>query len=117
MCSAVRAGSRGASQEAGGCAHLRDVDCPTLRDTRPASPGPGRLQLAAYWRLYLHRLAVLAHDAQELLTGGTEVDVYWHGLYIQTLWVRTNLQGQGVGSALLNHLEAATTARVVPKPD
>lgn len=57
------------------------------------------------------KLAVLAHDADGLLSGGAEGDVYWDWLYIQTLWVRPDLQGHGVGSALLRELEAAATAQ------
>lgn len=61
------------------------------------------------------KLAVLARGADGELLGGAEGDLLWDWLHIQTLWVRPELQGHGVGSALLARLEAAAEARGVAR--
>ncbi len=51
------------------------------------------------------RLCFALQDSEEEIVGGILGEVYWEWLYVDLLWVKDKLRGQGYGHRLLTKLE------------
>jgi len=51
------------------------------------------------------RLCYALQDSEEEIVGGILGEVYWEWLYVDLLWVKEELRGQGYGHQLLTKLE------------
>ena len=51
------------------------------------------------------RLCYALQDSEEEIVGGILGEVYWGWLYVDLLWVKEELRGQGYGHQLLTKLE------------
>ncbi|WP_210480226.1 N-acetyltransferase [Naasia sp. SYSU D00948] len=56
-------------------------------------------------------LALFVRDAAGRTIGGLTGGTYWGWLYVETLWLDESLQGQGVGTELLERAERAALER------
>lgn len=52
------------------------------------------------------RLSYALQDFEKEIVGGILAEVYWGWLYVDLLWVKEELRGQGYGHRLLTQLEA-----------
>lgn len=52
------------------------------------------------------RLSYALQDSEKEIVGGILAEVYWGWLYVDLLWVKEELRGQGYGHRLLTQLEA-----------
>jgi GNAT superfamily N-acetyltransferase len=55
---------------------------------------------------HFRRLAVFARDDGGIIVGGVHGWFFWEWLHVDTLWVADTLRGQGLGSALIQAIEA-----------
>jgi len=51
------------------------------------------------------RLCYALQDSEEEIVGGILGEVYWSWLYVDLLWVKEEIRGQGYGHRLLKQLE------------
>jgi GNAT superfamily N-acetyltransferase len=60
---------------------------------------------AAMVPLTSRRFTLALHDASDVLAGGLSGVMFWDWLFVEALWVRDDLRGQGIGRALLAQAE------------
>ncbi len=51
------------------------------------------------------RLCFALQESEDEIVGGILGEVYWEWLYVDLLWVKNELRGQGYGHRLLTKLE------------
>ena len=59
---------------------------------------------------YAH-VAVVARDEEGEIVGGIHGDLVWDWLYIRTLWVDEAYRGEGIGTQLLEQIEAIAISK------
>ena len=54
---------------------------------------------------HFQRLCFVIKESEEEILGGVMAEVYWEWLYIDLLWVKDDLRGQGYGRQLMETVE------------
>lgn len=84
---------------------------PPEADVRTVSEGLDRFNAALVGSDNHEWLNVVARDSNGIVAGGLLGGTYWGWLHVERLWVREDMRGRGIGSALLERAEGLARAR------
>ena len=81
------------------------LENPTAEQVDPIDHGLGRYNQAITGEGASRRFAIAVRDKAGQTVGGIIADVGWGWCYIDVLWLRDDLRGQGIGHRLLESAE------------